>query len=351
MEREMIKRFISLLKVQSHSKNEKRMLLYIIRQLDLMDVSYGIDKVGNIIVTKGELGNNKWYPCVVSHMDTVHNILEKKIIIYKSKKDGKVNLYACYENKNKYYYTGIGGDDKCGIFSCLELLRELPVLKVVFFTQEECGGLGSNGINLSFFNDVGYIIGIDRRGKSDLITEIGCRNVCSDEMLSEISKTSKEYGYKETSGLMTDVSELSKRNVGISCINMSCGYYKPHSNEEYITLNDWAHSYKLVKEFIKILGYRKFSHTPTYSYTYNNSDWYDDYDDYDSNYGKQFKNRKENNGMTASEFYNIVPWNILVERYGYGSFYSLSDAVIKYIIEDYKEYKEGMSGQQTLFKK
>jgi hypothetical protein len=33
--------------------------------------------------------------------------------------------------------TGIGGDDKCGVYACLELLKELPNLKAAFFVSEE----------------------------------------------------------------------------------------------------------------------------------------------------------------------------------------------------------------------
>jgi putative aminopeptidase FrvX len=47
--------------------------------------------------------------------------------------------------------TGIGGDDKCGVYACLELLKELPNLKAAFFVSEETGCHGSKKADPNFF--------------------------------------------------------------------------------------------------------------------------------------------------------------------------------------------------------
>lgn len=38
--------------------------------------------------------------------------------------------------------------------------------------------------------------------------------------------------------MMTDVLELKERGLGVSCINLSCGYYEPHSDEEFTVKKD-----------------------------------------------------------------------------------------------------------------
>ena len=83
---------------------------------------------------------------------------------------------------------------------------------------------------MSFFDDVRFVIQPDRKGNSDLITNIGYSGLCSDEFIEAIEP--KKWNYKEESGLMTDVLTLKENGLGVSCINVSCGYYNAHSDEE-----------------------------------------------------------------------------------------------------------------------
>ena len=57
--------------------------------------------------------------------------------------------------------AGIGGDDKCGVFLCLEMLMKLDVVKIAFFVAEEVVCLGSLHADEFFFKDVGYAIQFD----------------------------------------------------------------------------------------------------------------------------------------------------------------------------------------------
>ena len=75
----------------------------------------------------------------------------------------KNSLKAYNDNGNP---TGIGGDNKCGVFACLELLKELPNLKVAFFVSEETGCHGSRAADEKFFSNVGYCIQFDAPGNS-----------------------------------------------------------------------------------------------------------------------------------------------------------------------------------------
>ncbi len=235
-------KLVELCHIQSCSTNEKLMVLYLDQQLRELGLEYTIDGVGNIIVTKG-ISNT--YPCVVSHMDTVHKFVSK----HKLRITKKRQLFA-ESGKNP---TGIGGDDKCGIFSCLYLLKALPIVKIVFFTQEESGCKGSNQIDKLFFDDCRYIIQLDRKGCNDFLDTKYNQKTVSHSFSSEIGKLKKEYKFKSGEGSITDSVNLWMDGIGISCVNISSGFYHPHTKSEYINVNELWHSVKFTKEMIKIL--------------------------------------------------------------------------------------------------
>jgi len=234
---------INLCLVQSHSKNEKYMILYLTSVLARLGLSYTIDNVGNLIVTKGE---SKTYPCIVAHMDTVHSFVDN-YMVYVDKVKG--SLFALSGKAP----TGIGGDDKCGVFACLYFLTVLPAVKVVFFTQEECGCQGSNNIDKGFFDDCRYIIQLDRRDNKDFIDTKGGQKTTSHKFSSEIGTIKKEFKFKSTYGTITDSMNLWSDGVGISCVNISSGYYLPHTNKEYIQFDELWHSVMFTKQLIKTL--------------------------------------------------------------------------------------------------
>ena len=55
-------------------------------------------------------------------------------------------------------------------------------------------------------------------------------DICSDDFIKDIEP--KEYGYTPTEGMMTDVEQLKENGLNISCINLSCGYYEPHTDND-----------------------------------------------------------------------------------------------------------------------
>ena len=89
-----------------------------------------IYEAGNTYITKGM--HAKTYPCVVAHTDTVHDI-HKDFTLY----DDNTIMFAM--DMTQGLQVGIGGDDKVGIYVALEMLRELDVVKVAFFRDEETG--------------------------------------------------------------------------------------------------------------------------------------------------------------------------------------------------------------------
>jgi hypothetical protein len=124
--------------------------------------------------------------------------------------------------------TGIGGDDKCGVFACLTLLKELPNLKAAFFVSEETGCHGSRMADSKFFKNVGYGIQFDAP-ENWMITEKCFGQVLFDretEFFEKIDKVLTEGMDNDRMQYMvhpyTDVYAL-RGKFDFSCINFSIG--------------------------------------------------------------------------------------------------------------------------------
>ena len=115
--------------------------------------------MGNLYVTKGI---SEYYPLVLAHTDSVHDIKEmvvKEEYLPNSQGDKKLALKAYTQDGD--LPTGIGGDDKAGVFICLQLLERFNVIKGFFPVAEETGCHGSRGAKEEFFKNVGYAIQFD----------------------------------------------------------------------------------------------------------------------------------------------------------------------------------------------
>ena len=253
MDASWFQKLIDVLRVQTNSENEKLMVLYLDEELKKLKLPYTIDAAGNVLVTKGKA---KTYPCVVSHMDTVHSFVPN-FGVYQDI-DDKDTLFAL-SGKGR---VGIGGDDKCGVFACLYLLKVIPQIKVVFFSREESGCKGSRDIDRRFFSDCRYLIQLDRRGKGDFIQTYWGKKTISHEFSSEIGLIKKKYKYKNTIGTVTDVMKLWDNRVGVSCINLSCGYYQPHTAHEYVSVHALWNSVKFTEAIINNMQPKRYASLP-----------------------------------------------------------------------------------------
>jgi hypothetical protein len=282
MNKELLKQLYA---IHSPSGNEKKMRKFVKKYA----YKCGIEKLfqdeyGNIFITKGV---SDTYPCVAAHLDQVQDDHSKDFVCIEG--HGVIFGYSAKSHQQQ----GLGADDKNGILICLECLKRFDVIKVAFFVGEETGCKGSSQCDLSFFKDCRFIIEPDRRGSSDLITSMFCGDVCSGDFIDAIN--ADKFGYSETQGSITDVGELVKRGVGISCLNLSCGYYEAHTDTEFTVIEELENCLSFVCEIIeKCVDVYPFVYTPkTYASSYSSwgsygksykSDyysWYDDYDYYD----------------------------------------------------------------------
>lgn len=232
----------TLYSIYSPSGNEKKMRRFIKRWImnNVSNTQITTDLKGNIYVIKGNAEN---YPCIVSHIDQVQKTHSKDFVCIESE-----DVIFGYSPKN-HRQEGLGADDKNGIWIALKALLKYPVMKAAFFVEEEIGCRGSAQADITFFTDCRFVIQCDRRGNKDLITSISFTELCSEEFVKATDY--HLFGYKPEDGMMTDVLELKERGVEVSCINMSCGYYKPHTDEEFTDKNDLLNCQKFVEHIIE----------------------------------------------------------------------------------------------------
>lgn len=254
-----------VLSVPTKSYQEERMVQFIVDWLRENQIEYYIDEMYNVYAVKTDpsLPDGSFYPCIVSHTDTVHNIDTINVVeemLPNSKGELKLSLKA-YNDLGKP--TGIGGDDKCGVFACLTLLKELPHVKAAFFVTEETGCVGSRQADPNFFLDVGYAIQFDAP-EDWMVTEY-CFGVklferngkffkSCDTILTENVGDSVKYMKHP----YTDVWAL-KSKFDFECINFSIGYYDYHTANEYVVVEDTFRGMEMGRKMIETLGYRKYT--------------------------------------------------------------------------------------------
>lgn len=227
--------------ISAQTHKEKDMIAFVSQKLTDLGVSFTIDKAGNIYATKGKAAT---FPCIAAHLDEVHQAREKGYEVLFVKDEFIIGF-----NSGKREFNGIGADDKNGIWVCLKCLEKYDNLKCVFFVGEEQGCIGSRQADMRFFDDCRFVLQCDRKGNSDFINRIYGDSLCSSQFLKDANL--KEHGYKEENGMQTDVRTLRDRGLEISCANISCGYYYPHTPHEMTNIEDLKKCRTLVEHIIE----------------------------------------------------------------------------------------------------
>lgn len=193
-----------------------------------------MDNYGNIVAAN----TDKHDTCAVfcCHLDTVHKLPPELEVV---KEDILLSLGG----------GGVGGDDKCGVVACLEMLRSAIPCKCIFFRDEEKGCLGSREFDAKSLKDNMFCIEIDRRNSNDLIFSASGRKLCSKEFQDRV-KAHFPHG-KPESGMLTDVCVLE--DADINMMNLSSGYYRPHTDKEYVVLSELHKNIECLKNLTKDL--------------------------------------------------------------------------------------------------
>jgi len=169
---------------------------------------------------------------LIAHLDTVHTQLPTEIHINHANNKGG-DLW-CSE--------GIGGDDRCGVYIIMAIIRQLDCY-VLFCEDEESHGIGAEKFcNADIIPDIHFIVEFDRRNNDDAVF-YNCDN-------KDFTDFVVSHGFNEEQGSFSDISLIAP-HLGIAAVNISSGYYKAHSNEEYIRLDDVE---SIIKRAIPLLS-------------------------------------------------------------------------------------------------
>jgi putative aminopeptidase FrvX len=147
--------------------------------------------------------------------------------------------------------TGIGGDDKVGIYIALQCLKDVDNIKVIFFRDEEIGCAGSEDNDIKFFNDVRFVLQCDRKGNTGFVTNASGVKLCSEDFKDAVKDIISNQGYSFVNGMMTDVMALRRSGIEVSMANIECGYYRPHSDSEYVVIKDVENCLRMVLTIIR----------------------------------------------------------------------------------------------------
>ena len=274
------------------------------------------DSVGNIMIEPKESCLSRNTHIILSaHMDKVHTNGAVHQLYY-DEKSGKMFAH----NKDKKQ-TSLGADDKNGIFTILEMFKRLPTSRlpsVIFTVDEESGCKGSAEVPASFFTNKRECIVIDRRNRHDLIYK-GSADLYGLYLPMMFKKINPSYSY--TIGSISDANTFRDY---CDCMNVSCGYYNPHSSKEYTQLDELLETCDAVEKYLlywdttllsgeDILEYKDTLDAPAYSYKYNSYSTY-------STYNTNNNNNKTTNKTTTTPSTTKSTAKAQGSKYNYNSY-------------------------------
>lgn len=281
----VVKPFVSICKLDQ--KKLKRALVGVLKK-------YGYEPIvgdGYIYARGFENDETKCPVLLTAHMDTVHKETVKDWYEY----------VETDENGNKSHIIsspqGIGGDDRCGVFMILTILEYSEIRPHILFCEdEEIGGIGSNKFCktklIDELKEMKFLIELDRANGNDLV-------FYNDDNTEFIDFCEQATGFKEAYGSFSDISNLAPA-CGVSAVNISCGYYHPHTLQEEVVMEEMIDStdaaYRLLVEACsdETKAYEYVEYKPSYkgygNYYSNSYAWRDYYYDYyDDDYSSPYK--------------------------------------------------------------
>lgn len=256
------RQLFKLLRLHSPSGQEAGVRKYLLPILGATMDNVFMDSYGNLYAKK-KYGPSNYQVLFSAHMDTVAT---------------NPPVPQWRKNKTEIFTTSgsaLGGDDKCGIAAFLAIIREMNretkfngTLKVIFSRQEEQGCVGASqavDLNPKWFEDIDTCIVIDRRGGDDIVTGCWSEKFCSQEygefweqMGKKLDPTFKPWAVE---GSISDTMIFSEK--GINGVNLSAGYYSPHTKDEYIKIDELKRTIRWVLVAMDEIHNHKF---PSFKY-------------------------------------------------------------------------------------
>jgi len=169
---------------------------------------------------------------LVCHMDTVHRTKPE-------------NVFYDPQKKVAWCPEGIGGDDRCGVWSVLTILRHGFRPSVLFTNGEETGLIGARAFAKDFpsLSHFKFMIELDRRGSEDCVF-YQCGN-------KEFQTYIESFGFKTAIGSSSDIKALSPV-FNRASVNLSIGYYNEHTLNEYVRLDEMQATTDKVEKILSV---------------------------------------------------------------------------------------------------
>lgn len=257
----MLKPDISLLcatlQNQSESEDIKRQFKFsqwILKMLSKYGkFSFKYDKANNLYITKGKAD---LYPCMVAHLDTVHEHVKDFVI-------ARVGNHILAVDNKTGEQVGCGADDRVGVALAIEMFKRFDNIKLFFPTDEEIGCVGTLQADMTFFSDCSFLIQPDRGlyGSPDYINFTNGTYVTSLEFDQVVLPIMEKYGFSEHTGSYTDIGELLWRGAGCCAFNISC-YKNAHSDQETVPIDLYTACLNAIYEVIETCQHQRWEHSP-----------------------------------------------------------------------------------------
>lgn len=297
----------SLYLLRSYSGFEEPVRNFIIKFLTDSNIPY-VNFNGNILGL-----NHPGAPLFSAHMDMVNtenyklapgeSIVENAVFTIDDQ--ACIRLYR-KDGEDKRNQTSLGADDKNGIWVILMLLSTGHKINFAFCHSEEVGGTGSTQIAADtdcakFISECQYGVIIDRKNSSDII---GYQNKYCMGLDDRLHAFAKENGFKY-SPARGSISDADRFSNYVECVNLSCGYYCPHTSSEYTNLNELYMTYRFCGMMLESFEYHSVSKSRMQEFKGTTSQ----YSSYTTRYTSTAKKAEDDKKSTVVEddgdwFYN-----------------------------------------------
>ena len=189
---------------------------------------------------------------LVAHMDTVFSTPASDVF---------------YDTRKNVIWSpqGLGADDRAGVFAILRIVQSGLRPHIILTTDEEKGCLGAEKLGelQKPFEDLRYLIELDRRGANDCVF-YDCDN-------QEFTDYVSSFGFVEEFGTFSDICSLCEP-WGIAGVNLSVGYKNEHSVSETLHV---GHLLSTIEK-VKVMLQQPLDNIPTFKFIpspYSYANW------------------------------------------------------------------------------
>jgi hypothetical protein len=175
---------------------------------------------------------------LVAHTDTIHRRTPE-------------TLYYDAGKRVVWSPTGLGADDRAGVYAILALLQRGYRPHVLFPDCEETGGQGAAEAAIDLYPSVHCLIELDRMNHKDAAVYQCCNPAWERWLIRR--------GWDICRGTYTDIVDLMPA-FGVAGANLSVGYYSQHTLGEYLRLNELSTTIDRVARMLRNPPRRPFAY-------------------------------------------------------------------------------------------